>query len=353
VEDPSRQPAAPPAFSLATVVYSRELPLLRLQARSLARHGDPAAIRQILIAVNDRDEDAVRAEVEAIRPLYGSLSDRVDIVASDRLFRWTDLRTLQDRWTRVISQPALRPLLRLGKLGWGGYEGWLMQQAFKLAIAPAITAPYAIILDTKNILTAPFDTGRFVSPAGVPLTRFQEIREKPARWLSGSAKVLGIAPPLRLRRITRYVTPFCVETDVLRQTLRAVEAAEGPVQCVFANRRPFPTEFMLVNLWCEYLSQGLDAHFAEGFAGFENLSRTSPVEVFDGALERIRTGESFGISPHAGLVGQLDAERLRSLIDALARAGVAPAEEVAAELAQTAALNGHRQRSGRGWLRPG
>jgi hypothetical protein len=336
--------AAPPRFSLATVVYSRELPLLRLQARSLARHGDPAAIGQILIAINDRDEENVRAEVEAIRPLYGPLADRVEILRSDRLFHWDGTRTLADRWTRVISRPALRPLLKLRKLGWGGYEGWLMQQAFKLALAREMTAEYALILDAKNVFTAPFEARRFVGQSGLPLTRFQEIRDKPARWLHGSARALGVEVPPDLRRITRYVTPFCLETEMLRATLAAVERASGPVQCVFANRRPNPTEFMLVNLWCAQMGGGPEAAFEDGFDGFENLALRSPMEVFDGALERVRTGASFGISPHAGLVARLDADRLQCLIATLAGAGVAPADELARECARITAMNRHRLR---------
>ncbi len=52
-------------MDVVTVVFREELPLLALQARSIARFLDPDAVGRILVVVNDFHEDDCAAAVEA------------------------------------------------------------------------------------------------------------------------------------------------------------------------------------------------------------------------------------------------------------------------------------------------
>ena len=65
-----------PVLDLATVVYRDELPLIRLQARSIARMLDPRGIGAILVVVNDREEEACLAALREVLPEVGVFAHR-------------------------------------------------------------------------------------------------------------------------------------------------------------------------------------------------------------------------------------------------------------------------------------
>jgi len=53
-------------LSFVTIVYSRDYPLLELQARSVARFAQPDRIESIHVVLNDRNEAGLRAQIEPL-----------------------------------------------------------------------------------------------------------------------------------------------------------------------------------------------------------------------------------------------------------------------------------------------
>jgi hypothetical protein len=145
-------------LDIVTVVFRKEVPLLRLQARSMARFLDPAGIGRVRVIVNDRRERVCCAAVEALRGDYGPFADRLEVVTPDALFALRpsglgprDWR--QRAWLWGVRHGVLYPFGLKG--GWRGNRGWRIQQALKLAAGRYGEAPFVLILDAKNHFIGP------------------------------------------------------------------------------------------------------------------------------------------------------------------------------------------------------
>ena len=256
-------------MDIVTVVFDYELPLLELQARSLGRFADAAAVGRILVVVNDAHEEACAAAVAALRPCYGPLADRVEVVRPERLLSAAPAgwRRRAERWFVAHGRgPVMRRLPRRDRLagGWRGNPGWSMQQALKLLAANVVTAPYALILDAKNFLVAPVGLGAFVAPDGRARSRRVAAGALQRGWVAASFRALGIQPPAD-GDVPPTVTPVVLERGLAREGLAALEAHLGPLEAFFSLHKGRATEFMLLfavidrgeGLWWQRLAEGL------------------------------------------------------------------------------------------------
>lgn len=257
---------APGGLSVVSVTHGGELGLLGLQARSLARYLAGAGVDAVHVHINDRNEAAVRARVEALRPEYGPLADRLRIFGSaDTLWRPADAPHPRSARAAIYRLAARHPWMQLiHRGGWNGNDGWRVQQAFKLAAARAVETPYIMYLDTKNVFLGAMERSDFVASDGRARSWFSGHIGKSAWWLAQSQRALGQAARPVPAEITSFVTPFVVETALVRELLRAFEARNGPVEDFFAFRLNNATEFMLINAWCNATRGGVRAVFADG-----------------------------------------------------------------------------------------
>jgi len=69
------------AVDFLTVVYKREVLLLKLQARSFASFMDPSGVGTLMIVVNDPDPAGTRALLEEhVMPEYGAFRKSVVVI---------------------------------------------------------------------------------------------------------------------------------------------------------------------------------------------------------------------------------------------------------------------------------
>ena len=256
-------------IDVVTVAFREELPLLALQARSLARFLDPAAVARVLVVVNDVHEDATAAAVEALRPLYGPLAGRLEVVRPDALAsprRW-GVGTRAAAWyVRHGRGPLMRRLPRRDRLasGWRGNPGWSMQQAQKLLVVNAVTASHVLILGAKNFLVEPVGLGTFVAEDGRARTRGVAMTPLQRGWTEASFRALGLAAPV-LAEVPPTTTPVVFERGLMRAGVDALEARLGPLEVFFSLRKGRATEFMLMfaaidrgeGLWWQRFAPGL------------------------------------------------------------------------------------------------
>ena len=261
--------AAAGTMDVVTVVFRKELPLLVLQARSMARFFDPDAINRILVVVNDFHEDATAAAVEAIRPHYGRLADRLEVVRPDALQSDLRLGPLRraERWYVAHGRgPLMRPLPRRDRLasGWRGNPGWSMQQAQKLLSVNVVTAPYLLILDAKNFFVAPVGLDTFVAADGRARSRRVQIGELQRKWVQASFRKLGMSAA-GIVETPPTVTPTVLDTGLAREGVAELERRLGPLESFFSLRKGRATEFMLLfavidrglGQWWTRLAEGL------------------------------------------------------------------------------------------------
>ena len=321
-------------LSLVTVVHRGELPLLRLQARSLARHGAPEDVAEVLVCANDSEERAVLRAVEGMRDAWGPHAGRLRAVGGRHLFRGRTGAAGEERrrWAAKLRRRRLsgRPF---GPSGWHGHEGWWMQQAFKLAAARVLEGERVLILDAKNVLLGPLDPGAFFAPDGRARAYLTESPDPLHReWLACTREALGL-PSCDLASVTSYRTPFAVRRADLLAALEWLEARTGgDVEGHFSTGWPRCTEFMLLNVWAATERGGVKAVFASGLPEPASLHAEADEAEIDALLDGMADGRLTLPGLHVVALARLGPARRARLSGVLARAGVtrSPAEADAA-----------------------
>ncbi len=307
--------ASDASLDLVTVVYRAEIGHLRLQARSIARFLDPAGIGRIVVIVNDADEDAVVAAVEALRPAYGPFADRLEVVRPDALFAARPAR-LGPRGLRQKARLWIarhRRLYPFGvKHGWRHNRGWSVQQALKLAVARHGDSPFLLLLDAKNHFVRPVSSASFVTADGRAKSFLRPPTDLYYTWIRGSFALFGIPPPPRDAPAPPTITPFAVPRAALLGTLEALEARVGPAEAFFARARSGTSEFMLIHAYVATLPGGWEAVFADAMVPPATLFRDADPATIDAELARAEGGEAEVFALHAARIpGLTPAERAR------------------------------------------
>jgi hypothetical protein len=270
-QSPVRSP--PGALSFVNVTFPGELPLLRLQARSMAHFMPRDLVGEVLNIVNAVDEKSALSDLEATRAEYGPHADRVRNITGSELFSAARGPSAARHWPRKML--AENPWIYFRRrAGWRGNDGWQMQQAMKLAAARLVSSDIYVILDSKNVFVAPISYADFVAEDGKPRARLDHgPADHAARWLRASLKALGLDEALMTRRpLIDILTPSGMKTRVVIELLASLEARHGSVQNVFAMPWNRATEFMLVSAWCLNAPGGVPDHFAGGLMDPHNLN---------------------------------------------------------------------------------
>lgn len=261
------------SLDLVNVIFGDELPLLILQARSLARYAEPASINEILVIVNDPDQAACQQAVEAMRGEYGRFAERLRIVAPEQLLDRPEgvAARLRAAWVaggRTRFKHLLRgrrhTTRRANPAGWCGNNGWSMQQAFKLLSVRCSTASHLLFLDAKNHFLQAMDITHYVAADGRARTRALQPDAKQRGWIDASFATLDLPVPTS-DRAPPTVTPFAISRAALSRCTEELSARLGPLESHFALRRGQATEFMLMyaaldrgtGRWWELFASGL------------------------------------------------------------------------------------------------
>lgn len=296
-------------IDLVTVVFSAELPLLRIQARSIARFMKPQDLGRILIVVNDRFENDTLKAIEALKHEYGDFANRVSILRPDEIFRWHTgprslLNSLKATYTRNRAKiPGER------QNGWRRHRGWQLQQAIKLASVRAATSDYMVILDAKNHFFAPIDRTDFISDTGKPLTYYEKIGDWQKRWFRDACKIIGLDP--KVAREDEYMpsmTPFVVRRSFLKDVLDAAESSAAPIQVLFGTKRDEVTEFALVFAHCLKVHGSIEGEFQLGLNPAAFTIRDPEQGRSNLAIREIETGAKKVFGLHIGSTPHLSRE---------------------------------------------
>ena len=218
-------------LTFVTVVFEAEVPLLELQARSMARYLDPASVEEILILDNSVLGLSGPSRRRLLRE-YGALQDRVRIVR-----------------TRELIDP-------------GATGGWRSQQAAKLAIAGQIRTPHYVVLDAKNHFTRATSAAEFVDLTGRAFGRSHPYTTHPLREsLVRTLTYLGADAHQTEQAVAAFpptATPFVFDTDTVRAVMDDIERRSGRTFPEEFERRKL-LEFFLYAGWIETRGPGLAA----------------------------------------------------------------------------------------------
>ena len=202
-------------FDIVTVVCLQDLPLLRLQARSVALYLDAAFSGTIYLIVNDLQQDKVVSRIrDTILPSYGPWRPRVKII----------------------------PYFHLGH-GLDPTNGWKIQQALKLSVAFALRRSFYVVLDSKNHLVRDVRVTDFVTERGIARQNLDAHESTLDVHAKTCAHFLGLRPedvgpcwPM---------TPFVFHTQTARDLVARLERRAGCSIFSMFRRIRLLSEFLL------------------------------------------------------------------------------------------------------------
>jgi len=309
-------------LDFVTVVYSRDYPLLELQARSFERFVDPALVSAIHIVLNDRHEAALRRSLEPILAAYGALRPRVNVVSGDDLLLGPSAGHPGSLRDRVLIENRYRlPFIR--KSGWRGNNGYRMQQVLKLGAARVAGTDRMVILDAKNLFLRPVSYSDFFAESGAARVRFIPVESDFHRnWLRESLDVLDVRQPdFSLIRTTTFSTPFPVRRSLVLALLEDINRRYGSVQALFASRRR-PSEFMLLNALCMKGGDGYGPWFEPSDPLNIGLWPAYAPEQLAELVSQLGDPSALSLGLHNRDIAKLAPELRARLFDALARRGI-------------------------------
>lgn len=228
-------------FDFVTVVCSRDLSLLRLQARSVALYLDVGFSGSIILIVNDLQPNRLILQIkDTILPDYG---------------RWR---------ARVI----FIPFYHLG-FGLDPANGWKIQQALKLAASSLIEKPFYVVLDSKNHFVRRVFMTDFVTTRGFARQKLDA--DKPTLDIHAQvcARFLGLSPEDIVP--CWPMTPFVFHTHTARKLVACIEQQEKRSIFSTFRRVRWLSEFLLYKAYLHIAE--LEGHPAPYEAG-PMLSRT-------------------------------------------------------------------------------
>ena len=280
--------------TLVTVVFEAEVPLLELQARSVARFVSREVCRDVVVIDNTRRGLPGRARA-ALLSEYG---DRADVV-------------------RFVRSVDIAPVRAAG--------GWHVQQVLKLLIADRLATSHYLVLDAKNHFVASLRREFLFGPDGRPRVNAYSYVDHPHRArLERVLRYLGVDPGPHIEWFTATVTPYLLDRQLVLNLIRGIEARSGRSFHDEFLRKEL-TEFLLYGGWVVAGGVDLDERFDlhQVFAQTLWPGSASAPDVRR-VVARAREGEAPLFSVHRGALGVLDTQGTALLADFWTERGLFP-----------------------------
>ncbi|MFC4346631.1 DUF6492 family protein [Kordiimonas lipolytica] len=283
-------------FDFVTVVFSADLRLLQLQARSLARFADPSNVGKIHVIVNDACFKSVgRLFRRDVLPEYGALAPKV------RLWDYREL------WPGGTSK-----------------TGWRSQQAVKLLAANLVETENFVILDAKNHLIRPLTSDALITEDGRLRSHMYRIHPGFADHFRRACAYFGYEGEPDLTTGLPTSTPFLMKRDLAQALMAEIEAREHmPFPDYFMESRAF-TEFYLYYAYIlarlgdvSQLYQNRMSPTATLFVGLAGKLEES-IELF----KRFENPAVYCMGVHREVLLQADAGQIEMIKDLWARFGL-------------------------------
>jgi hypothetical protein len=275
-------------IDLTTVVFQDELPVLKLQAQSIALYCQDIGIRNIHVVVNQDQDLQDQIDVN----WWGNLHDRVIIVP----------RSSFD--TQFVE------------------NGWLSQQILKLLSAGMSHNVWTMVLDAKTI---------FVKP--MMLTQLLDSQQRPQ---VGQLAVYAVFD--RSRQIVNELfnidlqrqlgpggVPFVMNNQMVRELISEVEHCTATKFPEWFQAHGMLTEFILYSGYIQY--RGL----TDVLYNVDNNTIVpvnichSEVESFDRMFQRMKDTRTLAVSIHRNAWKQLSGDQKQQYRDFLVSHGITTA----------------------------
>lgn len=217
-------------MSFVSVVFESEVPLLRLQARSMAIYLPHEEVAELVIIDNTR-RGLPTIEVQMLLKEYAGLAPNVRFVRP------------QD----ICDVPKT--------------IGWRSQQILKLCVASQISTDNYVVLDAKHHFIARASSEFFVTAEGRPRVAAYGFGSHPLRAsLENTLVYCHLDPGPHIDRFTTTAPPFVFETKLVLEMIADIERSSGRTFGEeFVDNEL--TEFFLYSAWLISQGRSLDEVF--------------------------------------------------------------------------------------------
>lgn len=260
-------------IDICTVVFESEIPVLRLQAQSIAKYCHNLGVRNIYVVLNDYETVA-----EKIDPSWwGPMANSVLVVP----------RT-------AFSAPWID-------------NGWVTQQVLKLLTASMSYNQFTMVLDAKTLFVNPVSLADIFSDQGQLRVGQMPLFEvfAPAKQIVD--QLFGIDLQ---RQAGPGGVPFFLHNDTVRfmiadTTMRVKESFP-----TWFQRQGRLTEFVLYSGYCQWKYGSLDVFYQphNEFGGVVNVCHSETAQ-FDQKLLRMADDNTRTVSIHRGAWAALSEEQ--------------------------------------------
>jgi hypothetical protein len=213
-------PLAAP-FTVVTVTFAAEMPLLTVQQRTLGRHLPVELVAEVVVLHNEA-RPLGPGRQRALRTAAGPLGDRLRFVERDVLVARSE------------------------------DTGWWVQQVLKLKVATLVGTPAYVVLDAKNHAVRDVAELDLVGPDGRAHGGTYSYRHHPLRpYLERTLEQLDLPVEEALDDFGSTATPFVLHTAVARDL---VERFRVPGSTSFEEsfKASSVTEFFLYSAWLRH-----------------------------------------------------------------------------------------------------
>lgn len=284
-------------FDLVTVVYSKELDYLEIQAKSIELYVPQEYINEIIVVIND----SVPCDIDP--NWYGVNSNKLKII------NYTD-------WGFKNHH-----LENSGHLS----AGWINQQLCKLLVCQDVASEWYFVLDAKTWFVNRIHYDKLFSSEGKSNNKSVDIHANFSKAIPSINQQYGLDIQ---RAIGPGGVPFCFHTNTVKEMIKQITTVSNPTETFvdfFLLRAPVEntnpiTEFLLysgyvLKKYGSYKSLYVDRHDIFLYAPC-NVSEND-VSNFDQLLEDMKMTNCITASVHKRALAKLKLYQLKNWIDFL------------------------------------
>lgn len=272
-------------IDIVTVVFQQEIPILKVQAESIARYCKNIGIRNIYVVINDDEETLHKIDAG----WWGDMANHVLVIPRSAFS------------TQFVD------------------NGWVSQQALKLLAAAMSYNIWSMVLDAKTVF--------------VRELRLEDLLDEQGRARVGTLPVFPVFEPTRLivnelynidmqHQLGPGGVPFFFQNDAVRLMIAETTFLVKKSFPVWFQARGRITEFMLYSGYLQSRFGGYDTFYSPQRA-FEvvNISH-GEVDQFDIKLQQMYHHQTLTASIHRDAWSQLSDDQKQQYQFRLIEAGL-------------------------------
>lgn len=280
-------------IDIVTVVFRDELPVLKLQAESIALYCNHMCLHTIYVVINDDTMSADDIDVN----WWGRHSNRVQII---------------HRNTWGISYAE---------------NGWLTQQLLKLLASQRSESEWSMILDAKTIIVQPVELDILFDDDGKLTWGYMPVMSvfEPAKKIVSDLfqiNLTDVAGPAGI--------PFFFHTQTVNELIQEVETRTGQEFSKWFQDAGMVTEFILYSGYVQYRSGSLDSMYVNGVKNSYRPCNVchSEVGIFDQKYQEMSNSNILTVSIHRNAWSRLTEIQKKAYRGLLLANGISRAEEL-------------------------